>query len=302
MENKKINITSTALEKGIDIAKEFVDKLIMPTIEESGLLLKDRVTLWRFKNQIKMLNKAKIYCEKNNISPKTISLKLLCPILDYSGLEEDEILQDKWAILLSNMVDSEQNIENHVFPYILSQLSTNEFLVLEKVFDEKQIRVYKLNQELEEFQLNRPKLELELNEQIASLEANIKEINENESGSTFDKIWELRTEKAKSERKLNSLKYDEFRLIQKINSPESFPDDSLKEFELSNLIRLGIVKEEKEVYASSQSLEIPNERDEYRSHTNIDFDIDVETTVENILTELGELFVKACKQKADNNK
>ncbi len=98
---KKINITSTALEKGIDIAKDFLDKLVMPAIEETGLLLRDQVTLWKFKNQVTMLNKARLFCEKNNISTKQISLKLLCPLLAYSGIEEDEVLQDKWAILLS---------------------------------------------------------------------------------------------------------------------------------------------------------------------------------------------------------
>ena len=55
-----------------------------------------------------MLNKAKVYCEKNNITTKAISLKLLRQSLDYVTLEEDGILQDKWSILLSNMVDSEQ--------------------------------------------------------------------------------------------------------------------------------------------------------------------------------------------------
>ena len=55
----KIDITSTALEKGIDTAKEFLEKLIGPTVEETGLLLKDKVTFWRFKNQIRMINKAK---------------------------------------------------------------------------------------------------------------------------------------------------------------------------------------------------------------------------------------------------
>src|SRR5690349_9940374 len=130
MENR-IDITSSALEKGLDIAKDFLDKLIIPTVEETGLLLKDKVTMWRFNNQIKMLNKAKAVCEANAIDPKTVSLKVLCPLLDYAGLEEDEVLQDKWALLLSNIVDSEQNIENHVFPYILSQISRNELLSLE---------------------------------------------------------------------------------------------------------------------------------------------------------------------------
>ena len=178
MESKKLDITSTVVEKGIDIARSFLDKLIMPPLEETGLLLKDQVTLWKFKNQVRMLNKAKEYCEKSNISPKTISLKVLCPLLDYSGLEEDEVLQDKWAILLSNMVDSEQNIENHVFPYILSQLSSNEFLILEKVYDEKQIRVANLTKELKEFKESRPSIEKEIKGGIDELCEKIQRIKQ----------------------------------------------------------------------------------------------------------------------------
>src|SRR5690606_30389556 len=112
-----INIKSSTIEKGIELAKDFLDKLIMPAVEETGLLIKEKVTYWKFKNQVKVLNKAKEYCEKNGIKPKTISFKLLVPLIETSALEEDEVLQDKWAILLTNMVDSEQNVENHVFPY-----------------------------------------------------------------------------------------------------------------------------------------------------------------------------------------
>src|SRR5690606_6585090 len=112
----------------------------------------------KFKNQVKMLNKAKEYCQKNNINPKTISLKVLCPLLDYSALEESEELQDRWAILLANMVDSEQNIENHVFPYILSQISSNEFQILENVFDDKVLRQKKLTEELQQFKNDLPNI------------------------------------------------------------------------------------------------------------------------------------------------
>ena len=155
MKKVKVNIKSTTIEKSLAVAKDFVDKLIMPSIEETGLLLKDHVAKWRFQNQVKILNKAKEYCESNNISPKQIQLKVLCPFLDYSSMEEDEVLQDKWAILLSNLVDSEQNIENHVFPYVLSQLSSNEFLVLEKVYDDKESSILQLTEKLKKFREER---------------------------------------------------------------------------------------------------------------------------------------------------
>lgn len=302
MENKKFDITSTALEKGVDIAKNFLDKLIIPAVEETGLLLKDHVTMWKFKRQVGMLNKAKIICEKNKISPKAISLKLLVPLLDYSGLEEDETLHDKWAILLSNMVDSEQNVENHVFPYILSQISKNEFFVLEKIYDDKIARVNRLTKELEEFIAQRPEKEKEY-------EAELKEINEkienkrkeDSERAIFGGVWELQKERRVIDSKLSHLKYYESSIKYSIRKPEIFPYGSLEEFEFSNIIRLGLAKEEKEFYANPQTLEIPNDREYDRSYTNIDLDIDVESTVEIILTQLGELFINACKEKQQNN-
>ena len=40
----KLDITSSAIEKGIDIAKSFLEKLIGPTVEETGLLIKDQIS------------------------------------------------------------------------------------------------------------------------------------------------------------------------------------------------------------------------------------------------------------------
>lgn len=303
MENRKIDITSTVLEKGLDTAKSFLDKLIMPAIEETGLLLKDQVTMWKFKNQVKMLNKAKLHCEKHNISTKTISLKLLCPLLDYSALEEDEVLQDRWAILLSNMVDSNQNIENHVFPYILSQLSSNEFLIIEKVFIKKVERMAKITIELNEYKESRPCIEKELEESLQEIDEKIQARIEATKMSHDGETWKLREEKRNIKNKQSIIKHKETSLNYQLRKSETVPDDSMKEFELSNVIRLGLVKEEKEFFANSQTLEIPiNKDDEYgysMGYTHVDLDVDSNT--EHILTELGELFISACKDKQIKN-
>jgi len=292
---KKIDISSTAIEKGIDLAKDFLDKLIAPAVEETGLLLKDKVTLWKFKNQVKMLNKAKTYCEKNNVNPKVVSLKLLCPLLDNAALEEDELLQDKWAILLSNLVDSDQNIENHVFPYILGQISLNEYMLLEKVFFDKVVRLAKLEKELSEFLNNRPEIEKAIQNQINEIAKQI-EIQEKTDNTPFNnKIWDLQKEKREVEWKLSSLKYKEGTIKRKISEPENVPIENLREFELSNLIRLGLVKYVQETYAGTHSLEIPNRPNE--EYLNVDFDIDLEVDSNHILTELGELFVDSCIEK-----
>ena len=290
----KIDISSTVLEKSVDLAKGFLDKLITPTIEETGLLLKDQVTMWKFKNQVKMLNKAKDICEKNGISPKTVSLKLLCPLLDYSAIEEDEDLQDKWAQLLANMVDSQQNIDNHVFPYLLSQISSNEFLVIESAFNSKMARVEELTSELIHFQEERPKMEEEIQKEITELESIIEQhsqetIEDKKQLATLrHKRWDL---KYKSDR----LKSKEAIIQTKILKPEYINEDELKPYELSNLIRLGIIKFIQRPYANTTSLEIPNDSD--RSYLTIDFDVEIESDNEEfILTNLGEIFIKACSE------
>lgn len=295
--NKKINITSTALEKGIDIAKDFLDKLIMPSVEETGLLLKDQVTLLKFKNQIKMLNKAKAICEKHNISPKTIPLKLLCPLLESSGLEEDQVLQDKWAILLANMVDSEQNIQNHVFPYILSQISLNEFTVMENAYDKVQKIIRKATKELEELREDLPEIKKDLNNKIAQIDYQTTQFINNTSKLDVKEYDNLKSDKNKYQNQIYAINLEESQLLQQKNQ-ETITISNLKEFELSNLIRLGLVKEEKEYYANPQTLEIPNS--DRSMYLNVDLDIDMDSNIENILTELGKLFLVACKEKTKN--
>jgi hypothetical protein len=57
MEGKELNIKSSTIEKGLDLAKDFLGKLISPTVEEVGLLLSENIKYLRFKNQIKILLK-----------------------------------------------------------------------------------------------------------------------------------------------------------------------------------------------------------------------------------------------------
>lgn len=139
----EVNIKSSTLEKGLELAKDFVSKLIGPTIEEFGLLLADNIKYFRFRNQVKILLKSRKYVESRKINIKQIPTKILVPLLEQASLEEDEELQDKWAKMIVNMSDSETNLVSNIFPYILSQISKEEFNELnelnksEKSFNEK---------------------------------------------------------------------------------------------------------------------------------------------------------------------
>ena len=128
----EINIKSTTIEKSLDLIKSFTEKLLGQTAEEVGLLMADKVKYFRFKNQVKILTKAKEYVKSKNINIQRIPIKILVPLLENASLEDDEKMQDKWAYMIANLADSKQNFQNHVFPYLLSQISLNEFESLSK--------------------------------------------------------------------------------------------------------------------------------------------------------------------------
>lgn len=125
-----LNIKSSTIEKSLDLAKDFLQKLIGPSVDELGLLFSDNVKLWRLKNQIRNLEKVKKIVEDGKIDIKQVNLKVLIPYLEGVSLEEDETLQDLWANLFTNYIDTSKNLTINVYPNILKQLSTNEVTIL----------------------------------------------------------------------------------------------------------------------------------------------------------------------------
>ncbi|MCY1719574.1 Abi-alpha family protein [Prolixibacteraceae bacterium Z1-6] len=117
-------------QRAIEAVKPFLEKLVNPPLNELGLLFQDKVRLWRFNNQLKIVAKAQKMVEEHKIPVQPISLKILSPLLDMCSLEEDENLQDMWAHLLANYANKELHLKSTIFPYILSQLSSREAIVL----------------------------------------------------------------------------------------------------------------------------------------------------------------------------
>jgi Abortive infection alpha len=123
------------IDKIIDAGKEFLQKIISPPLEEVGLLFADKVKFWRLQNQLKVLLKAEDFLKANNIKTKKVSLKLLTPLLEDCSMEEDENLQEKWASLLANTIREDSKIDTTVFSYILSQITTTEAQIFDKIIN-----------------------------------------------------------------------------------------------------------------------------------------------------------------------
>jgi hypothetical protein len=127
---------ANGLSKIGEKAFDFIEKIIANPIMEVTGVLTDKVKYWRFKNQVDTIIKAKEFLEKKGITiPHKIPIKDLTTLLEYSSLEDEPVMQDKWAKLLSNALDPNNAFEaTTVFSHILNQMSIEEIKILEYMF------------------------------------------------------------------------------------------------------------------------------------------------------------------------
>jgi hypothetical protein len=136
MISPEIELTKEGIKAAAETAKNFLEKLVGPPIEELGGLLADQVRFYRFKNQIRILLKAQEFLRKAGVNPKRVPLKTLVPILEEGSLEEDEFMSVKWASLLATAADPNSKISvQPSFPEVLKELSPKEALILDKIYD-----------------------------------------------------------------------------------------------------------------------------------------------------------------------
>ena len=126
----KIDIKSSTAEKAMEMTKEFLGKLVGPTVDELGLTWADGMKVYRLKRQVANLAKVKAIVDEHKIDIKRVKLKVLVPYLDGIALEDDENIQDLWANLFTNYIDASKNLNITLYPSILSQLSTEETKIL----------------------------------------------------------------------------------------------------------------------------------------------------------------------------
>jgi hypothetical protein len=219
-------------------------------------------------------------------------------LIDAASLEEDPDMQSKWAALLSNMVDSEKNIQNHVFPYILGQLSLPEFALLDACTREKHKRVNRLSQELALFNEGLAAAENELTQKMAVYEQRIAEQKQLPNGfERMKTISGLSAERRKASFELMSLKNKARQLEFRISDPQVIPDGVLRDFEMSNLTRLGLAKFLRETFAEPVQIEIPIDPEDH--HVSTEADVVVAYTDTHVITELAELLIMACSEEWD---
>ena len=127
---------SQALAEGtkaaLATAKGYADIILKPPLEQIGGILSDTIGLWRLKNQVNVMLKAKKFLEAKGVSnPTKLQPDIFVPLLEQASYTEDETLSDMFARLLAANADAERSSEVHPsFAKVLGQLSSVDARVL----------------------------------------------------------------------------------------------------------------------------------------------------------------------------
>lgn len=132
-------VTQSAVAHGAkEIAERtegFLRRVAGPAADEIGLLLQDRVRLYRYKNQLRMVEQAETWAAESGRDVETVPMRILLPLLEGGGLESDPALADMWAALLARAaIDEDEEEILPSYPSILKQLSPADAEVLSALF------------------------------------------------------------------------------------------------------------------------------------------------------------------------
>ena len=125
----------TAVEKSSDGVQAFLGKLCVPAAAEFGLMLKDRVHLWRLNNVIRWVKKAEGRFSLSKNEPYfQIHPRLAMEMMEGASWQNDEGLLDMWAGLLkaTSLVDG-QTDENLIFTNILKSITSLQSNVINQM-------------------------------------------------------------------------------------------------------------------------------------------------------------------------
>lgn len=129
----------------IESLRKLIAPFSDPVLKELGAYIAGRIQFINFKRSIYVLEQAKTLLADLKITPNPVELKILIPIIETAGLEDDEDLIIKWAGLLASASAGGEILPSYT--RILAELSVDEVKILDFLFHNSE-RLYQINEEV----------------------------------------------------------------------------------------------------------------------------------------------------------
>jgi hypothetical protein len=123
---------NTIIEKSFDGIEGLLKRVCVPLLDEVGLMMKDKIRLWRLTNILKTLEKAKGKFEftKDNLELKAHP-RIALSIFENASLNDDDEIQELWAgLFVSSCTNDGSDDSNLIFVNLLKQLTKLQAKIL----------------------------------------------------------------------------------------------------------------------------------------------------------------------------
>jgi len=103
-----------------------------PVLKEIGEYVAGRIRFVHFKRCLKVLEEAKCLLDERGIKPNSVDPKILVPILEGAGLEDNDGLISMWSGLLASAASGGKVLPS--FARILGEISPEEARILDYIY------------------------------------------------------------------------------------------------------------------------------------------------------------------------
>lgn len=134
-----MSIEEKAVEETAKTLRQYIDPMLLAPLSELGLLTKDKIAFWRFRNQVEMLKRTKEIIDNSGFDTKTINASitpdLAVPLIESSGDSSDQNIREMFARLLANAIKSpDGEIVHPSYAKALNQLAPLDAFLLNLLF------------------------------------------------------------------------------------------------------------------------------------------------------------------------
>ncbi|MDM0006201.1 Abi-alpha family protein [Variovorax sp. J22G73] len=139
-EAKAVEEIAKTTGKAIDAARDaggFIAKFIAGPLEQGMGIFEDRLRYTRWERQHRLMLRAEEFLRRSGLSSPTraVPLKLALPLIQGASLEDDDMLQDRWAALLVNAGNADFPFEiRRAYASILEQLTSLDVAVMDAIY------------------------------------------------------------------------------------------------------------------------------------------------------------------------
>lgn len=139
-ELKAVQEVAKTTGKVVDAAREaggFIARFVAGSLEQGMGIFEDRLRYARWERQVRLMRRADDFLHQLSMNGpnRAVPLKLAVPLLQAATLEDDDQLQDRWAMLLVNAGNSNFQFEiRRAYLSILEQINSLEAEILDVIY------------------------------------------------------------------------------------------------------------------------------------------------------------------------